>query len=49
MVEGRKNKIGHNLSSSIIKYFNGYKIIKHKLTRKEKIEFTPINIIYEQI
>ena len=33
------------MSSSIIKKFNGYEIIKHKLARKEKVEFTPINIV----
>ena len=37
------------MPSSIIQQFNGYEIIKHELGRKGKIEFTPINIIYEPI
>ena len=37
------------MSSSIIKKLNGYEIIKHELARKERIELTPINIIYETI
>ena len=44
-----KNKVTRNLSGSIIKKFNGYEIIKHELARKEKIEFTPINIVYKPI
>ena len=38
-----------DLCSSITEKFNGYEIIKHQLARKEKIEFTPINIVYEPI
>ena len=45
----RKNKVTRDLPSSIIQKFNGYEITKHELARKEKIEFTPINIIYEPI
>ena len=48
-IEGRKNKVTRNLTSSIIKKCNGYEIIKHELARKEKMKFTPINIIYEPI
>ena len=44
-IEGRKNKVTRNLTSSIIKKCNGYEIIKHELARTEKMEFTPINII----
>ena len=48
-IEGRKNKVTRNLSSLIIKKLDGYEIIKHELGRKEKMEFTPINIIYKLI
>ena len=34
---------------SVIEKCNGYEIIKHELARKEKIELTPIKIIYEPI
>ena len=48
-IEGRKNEVIWNLSSSIIKKFNGYETIKHEFARKERIQFTPINIVYEPI
>ena len=38
-----------DLSSSIIERFNGYEIIKQELAHKEKVEFVPINIIYEPV
>ena len=44
-----KSNLTQDWSSSIIQKFNGYEIIKHELARKEKIEFTPINIIYEPV
>ena len=45
----RKNKVTRDLPSSIMQKFSGHEIIKHELARKEKIEFTPINTIYEPI
>ena len=36
-----------DLSSSVREIFNGYNVIKQNLRWKEKIEFTPINIVYE--
>ena len=44
-VESKSNSI----SRSIIEKFNGYEIIKHELARNEKIEFNPIEIVYEPI
>ena len=38
-----------NLSSSIIEKFNGYKYLKPKLARKEKIDVTAIDIVYEPV
>ena len=38
-----------NLISSIIEKFNGYEIIKHEISRKEKVELTPIKIVFEPI
>ena len=46
-VEGRKNKMTRNLSSSVLEKFNGYEMIRQKLQRKEKIDLTPIDIVYE--
>ena len=37
------------LSSSVIKKFNGYEFIKQNLARKEKTDFTAIDIVYEPI
>ena len=37
------------LSSPTIKNINGYEIMKHELARKEKVELTPIEIVYEPI
>ena len=42
-----KNKITRNLSSSVIEKFNGYEMIRRKLERKEKIDLTPTDIVYE--
>ena len=36
-----------NLSSSVIKKFNGYKTIKHKLACKEQIDLVPLCIIHD--
>ena len=36
-----------NLSSSVLEKFNGYEMIRQKLQRKEKIDLTPIDIVYE--
>ena len=43
------DKVTRDLSSSIIEKFNGYEIIKHELACKEKVELTPIEIVYEPI
>ena len=39
-----KNTVMRNLSSSVIKKFNGYENIKLKIARKEKTDFTPLEI-----
>ena len=39
-----KNTVTRNLSSSVIKKFNGYKNIKLKIALKEKTDFTPLDI-----
>ena len=44
-----KNKMARNLSSSVVEMFNRIEMIRQNLTRKEKIEFTPINIICESV
>ena len=36
-----------NLSSSVVETFNGYEMVRHKLERKEKVDLTPIDIVYE--
>ena len=41
--------MSRDLSSSIIEKFNGYEIIKNELARKEKVELTPIEIVYKRI
>ena len=35
-----------NFSSSVVKEFNGYEVIKHELAHEEK-KFIPIDIVYE--
>ena len=47
-VEG-KNKVIRDLSSPIIEKSNGYEIMKHELARKVKVEFVPIDIVYEPV
>ena len=42
-----KNEVTRNLSSTLLEKFNGYKNIKQKLTRKEKVDFTALKIVYE--
>ena len=44
-----KNEVTRSLSSSAIEKFKGYEFIKQKLTRKEKIVFTAIDIVYEPV
>ena len=39
-----KNTVTRNLSSSVIEKFNGYENIKLKIARKEKTDFTPLEI-----
>lgn len=43
------NKITQDLSSSVIEKLNGYEAIKTGLSQKEKEDFFPIDIIYDQI
>ena len=45
----RKNGVTRNLSSSVVEKFNGYEYVKPKLARKEKIDFTAIDIVYEPV
>ena len=45
-VEGQ-NELTKNLSSCIIEKFNGHEIIKNNLSHQEKINFRPIEIVYE--
>ena len=44
-----KNKVARDLSSSVIEKFNGYESIRPQLAHQERIEFIPINIVYELI
>lgn len=41
--------MNRDLSSSIIEKFNSFEVMRHELAHKEKIEFTPINIVHEPI
>ena len=41
--------MARTLSSSVIKKFNGYEFIKQNLARKEKTDFTAIDIVHEPI
>ena len=45
-VEGQ-NELTKNLSSCVIEKFNGHEIIKNNLSHQEKINFRPIEIVYE--
>ena len=36
-----------DLLSYVLEKFNGYEIIKQKLARKEKVDFTPLDIVYK--
>ena len=42
-----KKEVTRKLSSSVTKKFNGYENIKRKLACKEKVGFTPLDIVYE--
>ena len=42
-----KHEVTRNLSSDVLEKFNGYETIRNELSRKEKLDFTPINIAYE--
>ena len=44
-----KNKVTKDLSSSVIEKFNGYELIRSQLARPVRIEFIPINIVFEPI
>ena len=43
----RKNSGTRNLSSSVFRVFDGYDMIRPQLAHKERIEVTPIKIVYE--
>ena len=43
----RKNRGTRNLSSSVFRVFDGYDMIRPQLAHKERIEVTPIKIVYE--
>ena len=45
-VAGKENLMTRNFSSSVIKEFNGYEVIKHELAHEEK-KFIPIDIVFE--
>ena len=36
-----------NLPSCVLEKFNGYETIRNDIANKEKLDFTPINIVYE--
>ena len=42
-----KNEVNRNLSACVLEKFNGYEIIRNDLSRKENIDFKPINVVYE--
>ena len=42
-----KNKITRNLSACFVGKFNGYEVIRNDLARKERLDFQPIDIVYE--
>ena len=42
-----KNEVTRNLSICVLEKFNGYEIISNDLSTKEKLDFKPINIVYE--
>ena len=44
-----KNKVTRDLSSSVIEKFNGYELIRPQLACQERIEFIPINTVYEPV
>ena len=42
-----KNELTRKLSACVLEKFNRYEFIRHNLTRKEKVDFVPINVVYE--
>ena len=42
-----KNEATRNLSACVLEKFNGYKVIRNDLSRKEKIDFKTINVVYK--
>ena len=42
-----KNEVTRNLSACVIEKFNGYEIIRNDLARKERLDFQPLDIVYE--
>ena len=42
-----KNEVTGNLSSCVIEKLNGYETIRNEIERKEKLDFNPINIVYQ--
>ena len=42
-----KNEVTRNLSACVVEKFNGYKIIRNDIPRKERLDFQQIDIVYE--
>ena len=42
-----KNEVTRNLSSCVLEKFNGYETIRSDISNKKKLDFMPINIVYE--
>ena len=42
-----KNEVTRNLSAFVIEKFNGFEIIRNNLSRKKRLDFDPIDIVYE--
>ena len=45
--EKKKNEVNRNLSACVLEKFNRYESIRQNLTRKEKVDFTPVIVVYE--
>ena len=44
-----ENKVTRDVSSSVVEKSNGYELVRLQLARQKRIEFIPINIVYEPI
>ena len=42
-----ENEVTRNLSAFVVEKFNGYEIIRNDLARKKRLDFQPIDIVYE--